>query len=198
MATITTMIVSPTFGRFVFDAVFHTDHQSNVTVTQHPVQVGAPVSDHAYQEPDEVTLEIGMSDAMVGVGNNHSVNAYNTLRAIQSKREPIKLITRLWTYSNMILTSISAPDDQTTMFGMKATICFQSIAIVDVAVVKVQQTVSASKSSGSGSSGGSSNKNSTPSKSSSAKTSSTTKTTKSSTEAKTSVLKQIANLINGN
>ena len=192
--TVKTMIKSPTFGKFVFDAVFHTDHQSNVTVTQHPVQVGAPVSDHAYQEPDEVTLEIGMSDAMVGVANNHSVNAYNTLRAIQAKREPVTLVTRLWTYQNMVLTSISAPDDQTTMYGLKATLYFQSVDIVKVSVVKVQQTVSASKGSGS-SSGGSK----TPTKTGSAKTSGTTTTTKTTgtSGTKTSVLKQIVNKVTG-
>lgn len=190
--TIKTMIVSPTFGRFVFDAVFSMDHQSNVTVTQHPVQAGASISDHAYEEPDEVTLEIGMSDAMSGVGTNHSVNAYTTLRAIQSKREPVKLITRLKTYNNMVIASISAPDDQTTMFGLKANIYFQEVKIVGVSVVNVQQTVSASKSSGSSSSSSSSSSNT-----SSAKTSTTTSTTKSSSNTKQSVLKQIANKLTG-
>jgi hypothetical protein len=145
MAVVKTMINSPTYGKFFFDAVFSTEHSSNVTVTEHPVQVGAPISDHAYQEPNEVTMEIGMSDAMVGAGDDHSVNAYNTLRQIMAKREPLKLVTRLWTYQNMVLTSISAPDDQTTMYGLKATVMFKNVNIVTVSVIQVQQTVSATK-----------------------------------------------------
>lgn len=156
MATVKTMIDSPTYGKFYFDAVFSTEHSANVTVTEHPVQVGAPITDHAYQEPDEVTMEIGMSDAMVGVSNDHSVNAFTMLRQIMVKREPVKLVTRLKTYSNMVLTSISAPDDQSTMYGLKATIMLRSVNIVSVSVIKVQQTVSAKKPGGT--SGGSDKK----------------------------------------
>lgn len=189
MATVKTMIESPTFGKLFFDAVFSTEHSSNVTVTEHPVQVGAPISDHAYQEPDEVTIEVGMSDAMVGTGTDHSVNAYSTLREIMAKREPVKLVTRLRSYPNMVLTSISAPDDQTTMYGLRATVMFRSVNIVNVSVIEVQQTVSASKP---GSSSSSSNKNNS---SQSTKPQSTTNTTKTSGNKgkKQSVLQQIAN-----
>lgn len=154
-----TMIVSPSYGRFTFDAVFRTDHMANVTVTQHPVQTGAAISDHAYSEPDEVTLEIGMSDAVSYAGTNHSVNAYSQLRAIMAKREPVTLITRLQSYKNMVITSMSAPDDYTTMNALKATIYFRQVEMVSVSTITVQQKVTASStaqpttsSSGSGSS----------------------------------------------
>ena len=191
MATVKTMIKSPTYGKFYFDAVFSTEHSSNVTVTEHPVQVGAPISDHAYQEPHEVTMEIGMSDAMVGVGNDHSVNAYNTLRQIMAKREPIKLVTRLWTYQNMVLTSISAPDDQTTMYGLRATVMFKSVNIVKVSVIQVQQTVSASKPGGSSSGKKTSSKSKKKKKTKSSGTKKTTKSTGTKGK-KTSALKKIA------
>lgn len=154
-----TMIVSPSYGRFTFDAVFRTDHMANVTLTQHPVQTGAAISDHAYSEPDEVTLEIGMSDAVSYAGTNHSVNAYSQLRAIMAKREPVTLITRLQSYKNMVITSMSAPDDYTTMNALKATIYFRQVEMVSVSTITVQQKVTASStaqpttsSSGSGSS----------------------------------------------
>lgn len=190
MAIVKTMINSPTYGKFFFDAVFSTEHSSNVTVTEHPVQVGAPISDHAYQEPNEVTMEIGMSDAMVGAGDDHSVNAYNTLRQIMAKREPLQLVTRLWSYQNMVLTSISAPDDQTTMYGLKATVMFKSVNIVSVSVIQVQQTVSATKPG----STSSSKKTDSSKKKKSTKTKSTKKTTKTTGTKgkKTSVLKKIA------
>lgn len=196
MATIKTMIESPSLGKMFFDAVFSTEHTSNVTVTEHPVQVGAPISDHAYQEPDEVTVEIGMSDAMSGVGSDHSVNAYNTLRQIMAKREPVKLVTRLWTYPNMVLTSISAPDDQTTMYGLRATLMFRSINLVRVSVIQVQQTVTAAKPSSTSASTAAAKK-STSTKKKSSKTTSTKKTTKSTGTkgTKKSVLKKISNKV---
>ena len=147
MSKTTTMIDSPTFGRFVFDAVFKTDHTANVTLTQHPVQSGAYVSDHSYLDPDEVGIEIGMSDAAENAtDSSHSVNAYTQLRAIMEAREPVTLVTRLKTYQDMVITSISSMDDYTTMYALRASIYFQHVRIVNVATVRVQQTISSSKS----------------------------------------------------
>ena len=152
----TTMINSPSFGRVVFDAVLRTDHNGTVQVTQHPVQTGASISDHAFCNPDELQLEIGMSDAAVNAsgGPGRSVNAYKTLRAIMDKRELVTVVTRLNTYSNMLITAISSPDDYTTMFGLRASIYFTQVKIVNVSTVTVQQTVSGTKPPASGGTGG--------------------------------------------
>jgi len=200
MDKVTTMIVSPTYGQFIFDAVFMTNHSANATVTQHPVQSGASISDHAYMEPDEVSVEIGMTDtaASVSGGASHSVNAYAQLRAIMELREPFTLVTRLRTYRNMLITSISAPDDYRTMNALRASIVFQQVNVVSVSTVTVQEMVtgsktttnktSASKTSSGKASSSSASKNST----SSAKTASTTKTTKSTSGASSSVLKKLS------
>lgn len=99
-------------------------------------------------------LDIGMSDVMSS-GTNHSVNAYATLRAIMEQREPVKLRTRLKTYSNMVITSLAAPDDHTTMNALRATVMFTNVRIVKVSVVDIQQTVSGSGSHNYGGSTGS-------------------------------------------
>lgn len=145
MAVTQTMIDSPSFGRFVFDAVFSTEHNLSITATQHPVQTGSSVSDHAFTNPTEVSIEVGMSDAMQGVGADHSVNAFQQLKAIMMRKEPLTVITRLDTYKNMLITSISAPDNYETMHGLKAQVYFQQIEIVSVATVKVQQLVTGSQ-----------------------------------------------------
>ena len=190
MDRVTTMIASPTMGRIVFDAVFSTDHSANATVTQHPVQSGASIADHAYMEPDEVSVEIGMTDAAANIsgGASHSVNAYAQLRALMELREPFTLITRLRTYQNMLITSISAPDDYKTMNALRASIYFQQVKVVSVSTVTVQEMVTSSKTTISKTSSSSTSASGT----SSAKTSSTTKTTKSTSSASSSVLKKIA------
>lgn len=195
MDKVTTMIVSPTYGRFIFDAVFSTDHSANATVTQHPVQSGASISDHAYMEPDEVSVEIGMTDtaASVSGGASHSVNAYTQLRAIMELREPFTLITRLKTYRNMLITSISAPDDYRTMNALRASIVFQQVNVVSVSTVTVQEMVTSSKTTtNKASSSKTSSSSTSKSGSSSAKTASTTKTTKSTSGASSSVLKKLS------
>lgn len=137
-----TMIRSSS-GTLYFDALLHADHNSTVTPTQHPVQTGAAISDHAYVEPREISLEVGMTDVVGGDGS--SVRAYQSFLALMQKREPCTVVTRLGTYQNMLLTSISAPDDYTTMYGLRCTLIFTEIRIVSVATVKVQQTTSGGK-----------------------------------------------------
>lgn len=188
-----TMATGPSIGSVFFDAVFSTTHEANVTITTQPVQSGANIADHAYLEPDSVTMEIGMSDASEGAGANHSVNAYAMLRAVMEAREPISLYTRLKSYTNMIVVSISATDDYTTANALKASVMLQKILIVNVATVTVQQTVTSSKSETKGSSSSSSAKSST--KATAASTTTTKKTSGLAQLAKTSAGKTLTETV---
>ena len=151
-------------GDFVFDAVFSTEHHANLVVTEHPVQSGASIADHAYMEPDEISLEIGMSDTG---GEGRSVRMYQMLKQLMMRREPMRVVTRFENYENMLIMSMSAPDNYETMHAFKASLVIKQVKIVSVATVQVQQTVSASKTpetegSGSGSASGQSQQQSAP------------------------------------
>ena len=141
-----TLIKSPSFGDFIFDAVISAEHSREVTVTSHPVQYGAEISDHSYLEPETVNLSIGMSDVMSDIGQAaHSVNAHAQLVQMMQARELVTLVTRLGTYEDMIISSMSTPDDFATMNGIKAQIGFRHVNIVTAAVVLIQNKVSSSK-----------------------------------------------------
>src|SRR3972149_4267465 len=56
-------------GGYFFDAFIRQEHRTTRRITEHPVQDGANISDHSYQLPAQLTLEIGMSDAMDAVVN---------------------------------------------------------------------------------------------------------------------------------
>lgn len=132
---------------YVFDAVFKADHRSSLRVTEHPVQTGANISDHAYQLPETLTLEIGMSDAMdsydqtqwKGYYTEKSVNAFQKLKEIQYKRLPITVTTRLNTYRNMMIVDIATSEELKTLHGLKSMVYFKQIfsAQVKNMVVKV-------------------------------------------------------------
>lgn len=136
-------MLQTSMGDFYFDAVFRTDHNATMMITEHPVQTGAPIADHAYLEPEEITCEIGMTDVN---GDGLSVQMYQQLRELMNRREPFTLVTRLHSYENMLISALSVPDDYTTMFALKASIVFKQIRVVQVATVQVQQTVAGSKS----------------------------------------------------
>lgn len=131
-------------GGWVFDAFLKVTHNTRLTITQHPVQSGAALTDHAYLQPKELIIEIGMSDAATSFvsgqfsdGWSRSTSAYAVLRELQEMRVPIQIFTKFNLYTNMLVESISAPDDYTTLYGMRATVTFREVIVAQVQTVAV-------------------------------------------------------------
>lgn len=129
---------------YFFDGVFKTEHTSKRRLTQHPVQTGANITDHSYQIPMSLMLEVGVSDSMdvyrlswSGNAKSKSVNAYQKLREIQDSGQPLKVITRMCSYENMVIESVTIQEDYKSLYSMKAGISFQQIIISDVAMKKI-------------------------------------------------------------
>lgn len=130
----------------IFDALFSTEHQSSLTITEHPVQTGANISDHVYMDPQILTFEIGMSDVMKSSipgqfsdNASRSVSAYLKLRQLQTQGLPITVVTRLGTYKNMMVENITAPEDNKTTFALRATVTLKEIFVVNVTTVKISE-----------------------------------------------------------
>lgn len=129
---------------YVFDAVIRAHHNQSLQITEHPIQVGANISDHAYLMPFRLSLEIGVSDAMDAYAagmwsgsQSKSVAAYQTLLALQAARVFITVSTRLKTYTNMMIESISPEEDLRTVASLRATITFKQVFTVAVALQEV-------------------------------------------------------------
>ena len=126
-------------GGLVFDAVLKTDHTSKLTVTSHPIESGANISDHAFIEPAEITVEIGMTDCN-GVGVSDKM--FKSLQALQFSRQRITVVTRYRTYQNMLIVSMSVPDDFMTMNALKAMLMLREIPVVGTQTVTVAERAS--------------------------------------------------------
>lgn len=131
----------PSSTNYYFDSVLRVTHRQELIATRHPVQTGATISDHAFLTPSMVELEIKMSDTMQSFVNGQysgnaskSVSAYQTFRLIQGLRVPIILTTRLYTYTNMLISSLEAPDNVDTQFGLRCFIRFQQIIPAQIAI----------------------------------------------------------------
>lgn len=136
-------------GNYLFDAYFNINHESTLSITEHPIQTGANISDHAFMQPNQLSFEVGMSDVMKDVSNSNyvsfssdatrSINAYKILRQLQSDRVPINLYTKLWDYKNMLIETISAPDTNETAYALKASVILKEIFVASVTTVKISQ-----------------------------------------------------------
>jgi hypothetical protein len=149
---------------YVFDAILRAEHSRRLVRTQHPIQTNGSsavtsTTDHAYQIPAEVTIEIGMSDAMDSyypdnwTGNaSKSVSAYQTLVSLQQTRTLVTLTTRLDTYSNMLIESIMPIDTVKTAHGLRATVVLSEVFLADATAVS-SRLITSSDDSATGSSG---------------------------------------------
>jgi hypothetical protein len=122
---------------YVFDAVIVAGHSQKIRKTEHPVQSGANISDHAFILPAELVLDIGISDAMdayynptTWVGNSSkSVAAYQTLLALQGARIPLTVTTRLRTYNNMLIEDLPAEETVKTFKALRGRVVFGQIFV---------------------------------------------------------------------
>lgn len=126
---------------YVFDAVLSLEHEQRLTKTRHPVQTGADLSDHAYLEPADLVMYIGMSDAMAAYSSGQtspvvtpfsgnpskSVSAYLQMISLQAARQPLTITTRLRTYYNMVVAAVSPREDHKTIASLKMRVSFEQI-----------------------------------------------------------------------
>jgi hypothetical protein len=147
------ILVKTNIAGFFFDAVIREDHTSSLKITSHPVQTGANITDHSFVEPKMLTMEIAMSDAVddmygqqfisyVAPGNasaypSKSKSAYHLLLNLQESRIPVSILTRLAQYDNMLIETISVPDDSKTLYGLRCTVTLKEIFVVEVAKTRV-------------------------------------------------------------
>ncbi len=137
-----------TVGYF-FDAFIREGHSGTVKVTEHPVQTGANISDHAYNLPDRLNVEIFVSDSMDEVLTGQfsdyetkSVSAYMVLRKLKEERQLVNINTRLFYYENMIIETLDSDDDYKMANGLKCLVSFRQVMIASVAKQSVNSVSS--------------------------------------------------------
>lgn len=162
---------------YIFDAVLALDHGQTLTKTVHPVQTGAAVSSHAYLEPSSLIMDVLMSDVSQGyvsvnqttspyyqtwpgatsgsVGNapSRSVSAYKTILKLQAQRVPLTITTRLRTYYNMLISSVSPREDNKTVRGLRMRVQFDQVFIAGTQTVPISALTSTTNMTGLGSIG---------------------------------------------
>lgn len=126
----------------VADAVLEEMHEDELTLTDHPVQTGSTITDHAFKLPSKVTLTYGWSQSpsslasaqetltstVAGVrsaatlqgrvqalyGTARINDYYARLLALQQDRTVFSIVTGRRKYDNMMLISLSLVTDRDT------------------------------------------------------------------------------------
>lgn len=135
----TAIAFSSAIGPVSIDCWLTEKHLSGLEITEHPVESGADIHDHAYLAPKQVTLEIA---------NENAATAFGDLVKFQKSRAPFTLVSGLAVYRNMLVKMIDADRDATYSNVLRATVDLQEVAIVDTATAPVDVSEAGSVPSG--------------------------------------------------
>lgn len=109
-------------------------------ITNHPVERGAAISDHAFMMPAEVEVRCGWSDSSGG-WQGYSAAVYEDLRALQQAREPFEAVTGKRVYDNMLIAALEVSTTQESEYALMVRVALREVIIVDT------QTTSANPAS---------------------------------------------------
>lgn len=123
-------------------------HADSLEITEHPVEVGASVADHAYKRPSEVVMQVGfagggslldlLDTGAIGLSVGLSPKeVYQKLLDLQSKRVPFDVVTGKRIYSNMLIRALEVTTDQTSENVLSSVLTLREVIITGTSTVQV-------------------------------------------------------------
>jgi len=106
------------------------NHDLPVTFTKHPVEQGAPVSDHARPEQWKVTLDCLASRTPIDQGYADADQLWAKLKALQGTPALVDVLTIGHFYKNMGVTNVGRGVDVKTANGLQFTLTLEQVRIV--------------------------------------------------------------------
>lgn len=124
------VVPSHAIGTIIPHTVVEEIHSDNLIITDHPVERGAIISDHAFKLPCEVEMRVGWSDSTAGE-EGFVDEVYAEMLDLQMLREPFDVYTTRRVYQNMLVRSIAVTNDQRTEHALMASIGLREVLITD-------------------------------------------------------------------
>lgn len=119
--------------------------RDDLEITEHPIEDGANITDHAFKKPSIITARYGWSNSgsifnltTGGIVSSDPVDIYNQLLALQASRQPFTLQTGKLPYNNVLIQSIEQLTDKATENVLAVTITFKQIIIVSLQAATLQ------------------------------------------------------------
>ncbi|WP_387468414.1 phage baseplate protein [Photorhabdus sp. RM323S] len=125
-------------------------HTDALEITEHPVEIGAAVSDHAYKKPSEITMELGFAGggslldfvdtSKIGLSMGLSPKeTYQKILDLQALREPFNVITGKRTYENMLIKAIEVTTDRLSENVLLCTLTLREMIISSTQTAQVAE-----------------------------------------------------------
>jgi Dit-like tail protein len=112
------------------------DHDDELMITEHPVEFGAIMSDHAYKRPPEVRVRVGWSNASGGY-STYAQDIYKIILALQLRRQLFDLRTGKRYYKNMLVAGVHTLTDQQSEYAFLADVSFRQVFLSQTRTTQV-------------------------------------------------------------
>lgn len=137
------------------------EHHDEMIITDHPVEQGSTISDHAYRVPSRLSCRLAWSAAMSNAGVLSAFNVtlptiaglfgifgtagsdflrstYQQLLQIMQNRELLTIYTGKRTYENMLIQSIQERTTEETENSLLLEVRFREVILVSTSTVTVK------------------------------------------------------------
>lgn len=149
LSNLINLVPSDQIGTISVDAALEEIGTDLLQVTEHPVEAGANITDHAFYRPAELVMHCGWTNAKGalslltgGIGGNQTFSGgslvkddfvssiYSQLLALQQSLQPFTVVTTIRSYNNMVITSLALTRDQKTAQALFITVTMRQIITV--------------------------------------------------------------------
>lgn len=135
--------ITPQGGNAIIpDVVVFEQHQDEMVVTEHPVERGAPISDHANKKPETLSVRFGWSDSSTLLNQTMNLSILSGLSSItdvyaklleeMEKGTLFDVSTGKRQYTDMLITSLQVKTEEDTETSLIVDITFQKVRLVTV------------------------------------------------------------------
>lgn len=123
------------------DVTIEEEHRDELVITDHPVEQGAAISDHAFKRPSEVVIRAGWSASSGNATSlTYAADVRAQLLALQASRLPFDLYTGKQAYSQMLLAVLSTHTDEGSEYSLLATLVCRQVILVSTKTTSVPAT----------------------------------------------------------
>ena len=146
-----------TIQGIALDAIISQSHESEITLTENPIEMGASITDHSIIEPRRLEMEVYVTDSpfirptvgsivdattrIFGSSNPDNLtrtqSTFKDLLRLQQTQEPLDIQTRLDLYRSMIIVSMSVVQDKRTSRVLAVNLKFKEARIVESQIVTI-------------------------------------------------------------
>lgn len=139
---------------FVCDATVSLAPTFSNTITSHPIEKGAVISDHTYSQNPKISIQGVVSGSysgedysnnpgltfernLIGYNQDRVTQAYNLLKELYEARTPFSVIAEHDIYNNCIVRQFSTDFKQDTSAALIFTLVVEQVRLVDLQKVDI-------------------------------------------------------------